>query len=187
MPLTDGLKMIPLVTTGCKNFTLLCLGGTSMRKVHIFWATLMTCLLSFPALAQAQYLAGPREAFKVVQAAPSNDDVARAVLKAFGALALHQASKPQPCDGVAEGILREISKKGRDELIDSALKDLSPASKPVERAAVRNLAILALDGQLPRDRNRVLDQLRRTNPDAADAVEITEFLIRLAQAVDRAK
>lgn len=42
--------------------------------------------------------------------------------------------------------------------------------------------ILALDGQLARDRNRVLAQLKKTNPDMADAVQVAEFLIGLARA-----
>jgi hypothetical protein len=118
---------------------------------------------------------------------PTDEDVGKAVIKAFGALALHELAKPQRDDGIGEAIARAAARASRDKLIESAVQDLSPTSKPVERAAVRNLVILALDGQLDRDRDRVLAQLRRANPDMADAVEVTEFLIRLAQAIDRSK
>jgi hypothetical protein len=152
----------------------------------IFAAIVVGNLLGFTLAAHGAPAAASQHVLKSIHATPSDNDVGKAVLKALGALALHQASKPQPCDGIPEILLREISRKGRDELIDSALQDLG-ATNPVERAAVRNLAILALDGQLPRDRARVLGSLRRTNPDMADAVEMADFLIRLAQAIERAR
>jgi hypothetical protein len=122
--------------------------------------------------------------FTVVKAGPSDDQVARAVLKAFGALVLHEGSKPQADDDLGDMILRGVARAGRDGLIDSALEDFLPDNTALERAAVRNLAVLALDGRLSRDRDKVVAQLRRDNPDMANAVEITEFLINLGKAVD---
>jgi hypothetical protein len=122
---------------------------------------------------------------RVVKAGPSDEELARGVLKALGALALHKASIPQRDDGVLKEIARDIARAGRDELIDSSLQDLFPDAKAVERASVRNLAILALDGRLSQDRDRVLAQLRKVNPEMADAVRAAEFLIRLAKAVEK--
>jgi hypothetical protein len=124
---------------------------------------------------------------RVVRAGPGNEEIGRAVLKALGAVALHKAGKPRPGDGAGDAFLRALSREGRDKLIDSALEDLFPGAPLAERASVRNLAILALDGRLANDRNRVIAQLRRTSPDMANAVEIAEFLTRLAQAADRAR
>lgn len=152
-----------------------------------------TCLLALfgmLGLAPTARADVRKSTLRVAQAAPSNDDrVAKAVVKAFGALVLHQASKPQPGDAndFFKTAGRALAAKGRDELIESALQDLSPTSKVVERAAVRGLVVLALDGKLTHDRDRVLNYLRRTNPGMADSVEITEFLIRLAQAVDKSR
>jgi hypothetical protein len=52
-----------------------------------------------------------------------------------------------------------------------------------ERKAIVNLAILALDGRLESSRDWVVAELRRRNPDTADAVEIAEFLVLLARTV----
>jgi len=124
---------------------------------------------------------------RVVRSGPSDEEVARGALKAFGALALHKASIPQRGDTFGQSLAREVSRAARDELLDSAFQDLFPGAKVAERAAVRNLAILALDGRLAYDRDRVLNQLRATNPDMADAVQAAEFLIRLGQAVEKSK
>jgi hypothetical protein len=124
---------------------------------------------------------------RVVCTAPTQDDIAKAILKAFGAMALHEASKPQPGDDFGKSFARALARTGRDELIDSALQDLAPTGKLVERQAVRSLVVLALDGQLTTDRDRIINHLRRTNPGMADVVEITEFLIQFSQAVDRAR
>ena len=157
-----------------------------MRSVHLL-ATPLTLLglLSFTTTTQARPVFTPQNVG--VKTSPTQDDIAKAVLKALGALALHEASKPQPDDGIVETIARGVARQGRDDLIDSALQDLSPRSKAVERAAVRGLVVLSLDGKLDRNRDRVLAQLRRTNPDMADAVEVAEFLIQLSQAIDRAR
>jgi len=157
-----------------------------MRKHFGFLAMLFACLLSFTAAASAQHIAIPKTIQSVVDS-PTKDDIARAVAKALGAAVSHELSKPQPCDGILEGLARGVARQARDELIDSALQDLSPKSKAFERAAIRNLVVVALDGKLPRDRDQVLAQLRRAAPDAADAVEIVEFLIRFSQAIDKSK
>lgn len=150
----------------------------------LFVALLSGLTATLPSPAYAQYV-NSRTASPSVTA-PSNEDVARAVLKAVGAYALHEASKPQASDGFAELLVRSIARNGRDELLDSALRDLSPISSKTERSAVRNLAVLALEGRLDHDRDRVLRQLRRQNPDMANAVEIAEFLLQLAHAIDQA-
>ena len=113
-----------------------------------------------------------------VRHGPTNDDIAKAVLKALTAVAFHTASM----DPKNDELTRAFARAARDKLIDSAVQDLSPNSPMAERAAVRNLVILAFDGKLPRDRDRVIAELRRINPNAADAVEVSEFLILLAQA-----
>jgi len=156
-----------------------------MRKVYVLSAILLASLLSFTPQAPAQQVVLSKTVRNAVAAPPSDNDVAKAVVKALGALASHQASKPQPGDGLVEMFARAAARGVRDELIGSALEDIAPDSKAVERAAIRNLVILAFDGQLPRDRNRVLQELRRSAPQSADAVEVLEFLIRLIQAVDK--
>jgi hypothetical protein len=146
-------------------------------------------LLWSPAAVRAQSPSDPPASFSFDETfkktKPTDDDIAAAVLKAIGAIALHEASKPQPDDGVAEAIARGLSKVARDKLIDSALEDLFPAAPKIERDAVRSLAVLALDGELDRDRDRIVGRLRRTNPDMADAVEAAEFLIQFSKAVDK--
>jgi hypothetical protein len=124
---------------------------------------------------------------RVAKAGPSKEAIARAVLKAVGALVLHDNSKPQADDGILEALARELARKGRDELISSALEDLFPRSAAAERTAVLNLVVLAFDGKMPRNRDKVLARLRRINPDMAEAAEMAEFLIKLAQAVDNAR
>jgi hypothetical protein len=119
----------------------------------------------------------------LVRYGPTNDDIAKAVLKALGALILYD----QSMDPKNDELTQVLARAARDKLIDSAVQDLLPNSPMAERAAVRNLVILAFDGKLPRDRDRVIAELRRTNPDAADAVEIAEFLIRLSQAAEKAR
>jgi len=115
----------------------------------------------------------------------TDEQIGRAVLKAVGALALHQAGKPQDDDTLGKAILRGISRAGRDKLIDSTLEDLMPAARQAERDSIRNLAVLALDGELSTDSDAVTRQLRKINSEMADAVEIAEFLIQLAQAAKK--
>lgn len=118
---------------------------------------------------------------------PSDEAVGRAVLKALGAVVLHENSKPQQGDGFGEIIARGLAKTARDELISSALTDLLPGNTATERQAVSNLILLALDGRMPRGRDQILYQLRLSNPNFANAAETTEFLIRFAQAMDDAR
>jgi hypothetical protein len=156
-----------------------------MRKFHGLFAVLLPFVMLACAAAPAAAHFTPLNYAQ--KTSPTQDDVAKAVLKAIGALALHEAGKPQVGDSIAQSIARALARQGRDELIDSALQDLSPASKAVERAAVRSLVVLALDGELARDRDRIVNTLRKNNPDMANAVEIAEFLIQLSQAVDKAR
>ncbi|MFO0863746.1 MAG: hypothetical protein U0744_03660 [Gemmataceae bacterium] len=118
------------------------------------------------------------------QKGPSDEAIGRAVLKALGAVVLHENSKPQQGDGFGEIIARGLAKTARDELISSALTDLLPGNNGIERHAVSNLILLALDGRMPRSRDQILFQLRISNPNFANAAETTEFLIRFAQAMD---
>jgi len=118
---------------------------------------------------------------------PTDEAVGRAVLKALGAVVLHENAKPQQGDGFGEILARGLAKAARDELITSALVDLLPGNTGVERQAVSNLILLALDGRMPRGRDQILYQLRLSNPNFANAAETTEFLIRFAQAMDDAK
>ncbi|MBX9681848.1 MAG: hypothetical protein K2X38_24070 [Gemmataceae bacterium] len=118
---------------------------------------------------------------------PSDEAVGRAVLKALGAVVLHENSKPQQGDGFSEIIARGLAKTARDELVSSALTDLLPGNTATERQAVSNLILLALDGRMPRGRDQILYQLRLSNPNFANAAETTEFLIRFAQAMDDAR
>jgi len=127
----------------------------------------------------------PPGAPPVVRTTRTDEDVGRAVLKALLAVALHDASKPDPRDTFGDSLARAVARAGRDAAIDSALQDLFPTARPAERAAVRNLTVLSLDGRLPRDRDSVLAEVRRNNPDMADAVQAAEFLIRFSQAAER--
>jgi len=118
---------------------------------------------------------------------PTDEAVGRAVLKALGAVVLHENAKPKQGDGLGEIFARGLAKAARDELIVSALVDLLPGNTAPERQAVSNLILLALDGRMPRGREQILYHLRLTNPDFANAAETTEFLIRFAQARDDAQ
>jgi hypothetical protein len=165
-----------------------------MRKRCLSRSAWSLCLfallgvLTLTAPASARQLTLSRRALhQAIKASPSQEDVGRAVIKALGALVSHEASKPQPGDDFGQMIARGLARQLRDELIDSALQDLAPTSKAVERAAVRGLVVLALDGKLVRDRDRIVAHLRKTNPDLADVVEISEFLIRLSQAAEQSR
>jgi hypothetical protein len=118
---------------------------------------------------------------------PNEAAIGKAILKTLGAVILHENSVIQPNDGLLELIGRGLAQSARDELVDSALQDLFPGFTLVERSAVRNLTILALDGRMPRNREQILNQLRRANPGFANGTETVEFLIRLAQAIDDAR
>jgi len=155
-----------------------------MRQFFWLLATLpLAGVLCFTAGASAGQPTAPKKLVRLVVTAPTDEQIGKGVLKALGALVLHKASQPQADDEFLDAVARGVARAGRDKLIESALEDLFPDAKAVERASVRNLAILALDGRLPRDRARVLAQLKRTNPDMADAVQVAEFLIGLAKAV----
>jgi len=161
----------------------------------------LACLLALVGLwvagpsAYAAHYAGPAQPMYVGQAdcsmtvsatalqpGPTNEDIAKAVLKSIGALALHEAGKDMPGDPLATTFARALSRAGRDELVKSAMQDLSPRSSADERGAVLGLVILVFDGKLPPNQNDILNRLRQINPNMADAVEVTEFLIRLHQA-----
>lgn len=118
---------------------------------------------------------------------PSDEAIARAVLKALGAAVLHENAKPQPGDGFAEAIARGFARTARDELIASSLLDLFPGNTLAERQAVGNLIVLALDGRMPRSRDQILGQLRQSNPNFANGAEAAEYLIRFAQALEDAR
>lgn len=139
------------------------------------------------ALVLALFVAVPAQA----QYAPATttlspeEKAARGVLKALGALVLHEAQKPQSGDGFVEALARAAARSGRDELLNGTLADLFPQAPLVERDAVRSLMVLALDGRMSRDRDAILRRLRQANPQSADGVEIVEFLIKFAQEVDR--
>jgi hypothetical protein len=163
-----------------------------MSRRFLIPALLWVCPLALvglvysPTAALAQPPSALTDGFSFnLKTTPTDDDIAAAVLKSIGAIALHEASKPQPDDGVAEAIARGVAKVARDKLIDSALQDLFPDAEKVERDAVRSLAVLALDGELDRDRDRIVARLRRTNPDMADVVEAAEYLIQFSKAVDK--
>ncbi len=157
-----------------------------MRKFSfVLFGLLAAGLLGFTPQASAAPSSTPKNLTRLaVKATPTDEQIGKAVLKAIGALVLHQASKPQEDDEILDTIARGIARAGRDKLIDSALEDLFPDAKVVERNAIRNLAVLGLDGKLSRDRNTVLKKLKKVNPDMADAVQVAEFLIQLAKAVD---
>jgi len=120
----------------------------------------------------------------------TNEDkerVAKAVLKALGAVVAHQATKPKPGEERTFAVEFRIGLAvvTRDKLIDSALEDLLPLARVAERNSIRNLVVLAFDRKLSQDRDTVLAELKRINPDMADAVQVAEFLIRIAQAAER--
>jgi hypothetical protein len=156
-----------------------------MRKFSsVLAALLMVGLLGFTPRASASPMNLGRF---VVKATPTDEKIAKGVLKALGALVAHKASQPQKDDGFVEGLLRAAAVVTRDKLIDSVLEDVFPDAKAVERDSIRNLAVLALDGKLSQDRDTVHARLKKTNPDMADAVQVAEFLIRLAKAADKTR
>jgi len=163
---------------------------TLLRRLAVLPFAVMAVAVAVTTFPAGAVLARSERADQVagyhfIQSSPSNEDIGRAVLKSLGAVALHEAAKPQQGDGAADAILRAIARQARDELIDSALRDLFKTQPAVERASIRNLVVLILDGRQARDRNQIQQQLRGINPNMADAVEVAEFLIRLGQAVDR--
>jgi hypothetical protein len=181
--------------------------GAHMRKFYLTVAAILTFSTFSASFVLAQTNSAPPNAVRaadgkykpapgykwandkpgdltVVKAGPSQEQIGRAVIKSLGALVLHEASKPQPDDDFGDMLVRNLSRTGRDSLIDSALEDLLTENPINERLAVRGLVVLALDGRLSRDRDKVVAQLRRTNNDMANAVEAAEFLILLGKAVN---
>ena len=123
----------------------------------------------------------------LLRAGPTDEQVERAVVKVLGALILHSKIAPEPDDDFGASLGRTLAKAGRDALIDSVLEDLMAENRKVERNAVKALVILALDGKLDPNRDRILAALRTFNPEMANGVEVTEFLIQLGKAIQESK
>ena len=159
-------------------------------------ALALACVPASPAAAQqpaatAVVAASEREvditgdSYLAPNRKPTDDEVAAAIVKILAAAGFNEASKPQPDDDFGKMLARGIARQARDELIVSAVSDLFPGMRASDSAAVRVLICQALDKRLVPNRDRILAELRRNNPDLADATEITEFLIRLSNAANR--
>lgn len=140
-------------------------------------------------LASHQKLLGkvPVVALKPAPAGPSEEDVARGVLKALGAAVLHQKAKQVPKD-FGEAFVIELARTGRDELIKSAVDDLFPQIAAGDRATLGRLVPLALDGRLTaanlraaESRDAIANYLKKQNPDFALAAQAADFLYRVQQ------
>lgn len=118
---------------------------------------------------------------------PTEEQIASGVVKALGAAVLHQKASQVP-DGIVESFAVELARKGRDELIKSAVDDLFPQMPMKDRATLGRLVPLALDDQLTDDNLRaaeakdaIVDYLREKNPDFALASQAADFLYRVQQ------
>src|SRR5579872_3859129 len=76
-----------------------------------------------PTAERCRQIAVPRELL-LVRHGPTNDDVAKAVVKALAAVAFHE----QSMDPKNDELTRVFARAARDKLIDSAIQDLSPNS-----------------------------------------------------------
>lgn len=120
--------------------------------------------------------------------APDEEAVKRAVAKIVGATVAHVVSKPRDDDGLGEVLARALAARLRDELIESAFKDVIPALG--ERGA-RNARIVLtqyLDGDLSlrsvaaeAAREELVAQLKKTDPGIAAATDVADILYRVIQ------
>ena len=116
---------------------------------------------------------------------PTNDEIGRGVVKAVGALVMHQGTK-KPARDLAEQFGIELLRTGRDELVKSAVEDLFPQLTAKERKTVSGMVILGFDGRLTpanlsqaESKAALVDYLRKQNPDLALAAEVADFLSRV--------
>ena len=116
---------------------------------------------------------------------PTNDEIGRGVVKAIGALVMHQGTK-KPARDLAEQFGIELLRTGRDELVKSAVDDLFPQLTAKERKTVSGMVILGFDGRLTpanlsqaESKAALVDYLRKQNPDLALAAEVADFLSRV--------
>jgi hypothetical protein len=122
---------------------------------------------------------------------PTEEQIKRGVVKVIGAAALHAAANREPED-LAQAFAIQLARKGRDELIQSAIGDLFPNLSAEEARAIRVLAIASLDGNLtPRglraaeSQARVQDYLREKHPRLAAANEVARFLVGIDQQMKK--
>lgn len=122
---------------------------------------------------------------KPALAGPTDEQIAKGVMKAIGALVLHEAAQKEPED-FADRLAIGIALKGRDELIKSAVNDVFTMLPQSDRNTISSLVPLALDGRLT-SRNlghaeaklALQNHLRSQNPDFALAAEAADFLLSL--------
>jgi hypothetical protein len=137
--------------------------------------------LTGAAIAAAPAGARPRQ--------PDADAVGRAIVKILGAGVADAISQPDKEDGFFETILRQAARRGRDELIESAVKDVFPDLKAAEAQSVRRVICLGLDGQLNQRnwaaataKDDLMARLRRDNPDLASAAEVADFIAKVMES-----
>jgi hypothetical protein len=123
---------------------------------------------------------------------PSDEQVGRAIAKIVGAVVAHAASQPEEEDDFLTIVLKKGLQAGRDGLVESAIKEVYPQLSARELMAVRRTICLSLDGQLNEAqwarstaRDELISALQGSNPDAAAAVQIADFVGQVVEANSR--
>jgi hypothetical protein len=130
----------------------------------------------------------------VPAAGPTKAAVERATGKIIGAILANAIAKspPKPDEGFGAAFARALAIKARDELIESALKDVFPGRPLREIQAARIVICLQVDGKLTvRNFNRaqaredILTALKRYDTNAGSAAEVADFIYDVMEGYRR--
>lgn len=132
--------------------------------------------------------APPVVALRPAAKGPTDEDIARGVVKVVGAVVLHEAAK-KPASDLAEAFAIEFARAGRDELIKSAVGDLFPQLPARDGRLLADMVCLAFDGRLTpanltqtEAKAALTEYLRKQSPDLAVAAEAADFLSRVQKS-----
>jgi hypothetical protein len=162
--------------------------------------TLKRHLAALPAPARPPVVVGPRPMPPlfpppaVRPVAPNKAAVERATGKIIGALVANAVAKspPKRNEGLGEAFVRALAIKARDDLIESALKDVFPGRPLREVQAARIVICLQVDGKLNvRNFNRalaredILSALKRYDANVGNTAEVADFIYDVLEGYRR--
>lgn len=117
---------------------------------------------------------------------PDEEAVTRAIVKILGAVVANELGRDDPEDNILGMLFRGVIREGRDEMIESAVRDLFPDMSRLETQGIRRVISLGLDGQLNERnwrsvsaRDQLIARLQRENVELANAARAADFLAKL--------
>src|SRR5262249_47231942 len=127
-------------------------------------------------------------------AGPTKAATERAIGKIIVAIVANAIAKspPKRDEGFGEAFARALAIKARDELIESALKDVFPGRPLREIQAARIVICLQVDGKLTvrnftraQAREDILTALKRYDTNAGSAAEVADFIYDVMEGYRR--